>query len=327
MRITYLDTTKGILVLGMVLAHVIQFFAADNAIMTLFSRWTNLVSFSGFFFCFGYAFYLAYLKKENIATERMTKNSFKILIAFYISAISFRLFINDSFSFLVIIDIVLLFDIPGYSEFLLSFFLVIRFAVIFSEYIKKAILNKSLFLLSIFFCFAFTFIDYSSINSPQLGLLIGTTKYPAFPVIQYLPLFLSGAFFAHKQIGFSWTYMALAVFAIIEFMAITLIEGKQPSRFPPSISWILGSFGLVYIYYILSILVDKISHVSELLRTIGSNVLYWLLASNILIFSLTLRIERKSLTLHETIIAYLIIVCVIYYLNTITVSKKALQRT
>jgi hypothetical protein len=49
MRITYLDTTKGILVLGMVLAHVIQFFAADNAIMALFSRWTNLVSFSGFF--------------------------------------------------------------------------------------------------------------------------------------------------------------------------------------------------------------------------------------------------------------------------------------
>jgi uncharacterized membrane protein len=180
MRITYLDTTKGVLVLGMVLAHVIQFFAADNAIMTLFSGWTNLVSFSGFFFCFGYVFYLAYLKKENIATKRMIKNSYKILIAFYISAISSRLFINDSFSSLAIIDILLLFDIPGYSEFLLSFFLVTRFAVIFSEYIKKAILNKSLFLFSIFFCFAFTFIDYSSINSPQLRPRKIVPKWPIF---------------------------------------------------------------------------------------------------------------------------------------------------
>jgi hypothetical protein len=65
MRITYLDTTKGILVLGMVLAHVIQFFAADNAIMALFSRWTNLVSFSGFFFLFRLCFLFGIPEKRK----------------------------------------------------------------------------------------------------------------------------------------------------------------------------------------------------------------------------------------------------------------------
>jgi hypothetical protein len=328
MRITYLDTTKGIFVLVMVLVHVITFFAVDHTIMTLFSTFASLACFSGFLFCFGYASYLAYLRKENIPKQRMIKNSFKILVAFYISGISYRLFVNDSFNFYEILNIVLLFDIPGYSEFLLSFFLVILFSVIFSGYIREAILNKWLFLFSISLCLAFTFIDYSLVNIPQVGLIIGTTQYPAFPVIQYFPLFLLGAFFAHRQVTFSWMYTALAGFAIIEFITIALIQAGVPSRFPPSASWILGSFGLVYFYYIFSILIDKIPCVAESLRNIGSNVLYWLLTSNILIFSLTLRIDRNSLTPEKTLIIYAILVFVIYYLSTIiTKPRKALQRT
>lgn len=327
MRITYLDTTKGILVLGMVLAHVIQFFAVDHTIMTLFSTFANLVCFSGFLFCFGYASYLAYLRKENISKQRMIKNSFRILACFYISGIYYRLFVNDSFNFHEILNIVLLLDIPGYSEFLLSFFLVILFSVIFFGYIKKVILNKWLFLFSIFFCLALTFIDYSLVNIPQVGLIIGTTQYKAYPVVQYFPLFLLGAFFAHRQVTFSRTYTALAIFAIIEFTTITLIQGGVPSRFPPSASWILGSFGLVYFCYIFSILIDKIPYVAESLRHIGSNVLYWLLISNMLIFSLTLRIDKNSLTPEKTLIIYAILVFVIYYSSTIiTTPKKALQR-
>lgn len=328
MRITYLDTTKGICVLVMVLAHVINFFAVDHTIMTLFSTFAGLACFPGFLFCFGYASYLAYLRKENIPKQRMIKNSFKILVAFYISGISYRLFVNDSFNFHEILNIVLLFDIPGYSEFLLSFFLVILFSVIFSGYIREAILNKWLILFSISLCLSFTFIDYFLVNIPQVGLIIGTTQYSAFPVIQYFPLFLLGGLFAHRQVTFSWMYTALAGFAIIEFIIIALIQGGVPSRFPPSASWILGSFGLVYFYYVFSILIDKIPCVAESLRNIGSNVLYWLLTSNILIFSLTLRIDRNSLTPEKTLIIYAIIVFVVYYLSTmITKPERALQRT
>ncbi|MFV9646290.1 MAG: heparan-alpha-glucosaminide N-acetyltransferase domain-containing protein, partial [Desulfobacterales bacterium] len=95
-RITYLDTTKGMFVLAMVMAHIIQFFGAADPLMKLFSDGTNLAAFSGFMFCFGYGCYLAYFRKEKTPRSRMFKNSFKILIAFYISGISYRFFVDKS---------------------------------------------------------------------------------------------------------------------------------------------------------------------------------------------------------------------------------------
>ena len=55
MRDLSLDAFKGLLVLGMISAHVIQFLAAPNAALNVVSIVINLISFSGFLFAFGYA--------------------------------------------------------------------------------------------------------------------------------------------------------------------------------------------------------------------------------------------------------------------------------
>jgi hypothetical protein len=46
-------------------------------------------------------------------------------------------------------------------------------------------------------------------------------------------------------------------------------------------------------------------------------VLYWLLASNIAIFSLTLSVKKNSLSILGVIIAFVVMVAIIYYMATI----------
>lgn len=311
-RVTYLDTTKGILVLIMVMTHVIQFFGSGALLMNLFSVAGNLVAFSGFLFCFGYGSYLSYFGREKTPKARMFKNSLKILIAFYISGISYRFFVDKSIDLSGIINVLLLFDIPGYSEFLLSFFIIILLSAVFPKQFRMIVTNKVYLAIAIILSLTFTYIDYSLIKISQVGLVLGTTDYSAFPVVQYLPLFLTGSYFAFKRIGLDWTVVLISVFLLIEFAIFSLLRGGLPSRFPPSAMWIAGSFGLVYACYILGYFLDKIPIVAGALRAIGANVLYWFVTSNIAIFSLTLSVKRNSLSILGVIIVYVILVAIIY---------------
>lgn len=311
-RVTYLDTTKGILVLIMVMTHVIQFFGSGALLMNLFSVAGNLVAFSGFLFCFGYGSYLSYFGREKTPRARMFKNSLKILIAFYISGISYRFFVDKSIDLSGIINVLLLFDIPGYSEFLLSFFIIILLSAVFPKQFRMIVTNKVYLAIAIILSLTFTYIDYSLIKISQVGLVLGTTDYSAFPVVQYLPLFLTGSYFAFKRIGLDWTVVLISVFLLIEFAIFSLLRGGLPSRFPPSAMWIAGSFGLVYACYILGYFLDKIPIVAGALRAIGANVLYWFVTSNIAIFSLTLSVKRNSLSILGVIIVYVILVAIIY---------------
>lgn len=311
-RVTYLDTTKGILVLIMVMTHVIQFFGSGALLMNLFSVAGNLVAFSGFLFCFGYGSYLSYFGREKTPKARMFKNSLKILIGFYISGISYRFFVDKSIDLSGIINVLLLFDIPGYSEFLLSFFIIILLSAVFPKQFRMIVTNKVYLAIAIILSLTFTYIDYSLIKISQVGLVLGTTDYSAFPVVQYLPLFLTGSYFAFKRIGLDWTVVLISVFLLIEFAIFSLLRGGLPSRFPPSAMWIAGSFGLVYACYILGYFLDKIPIVAGALRAIGANVLYWFVTSNIAIFSLTLSVKRNSLSILGVIIVYVILVAIIY---------------
>lgn len=55
-RSSALDIFKGLLVFGMILAHVIQILGGrNNYLLTAISNYINLISFSGFLFAFGYA--------------------------------------------------------------------------------------------------------------------------------------------------------------------------------------------------------------------------------------------------------------------------------
>lgn len=117
-RSSALDVFKGLLVFGMILAHIIQLLGNKNDfLLKAISTYINLISFSGFLFAFGYANYFAYFSKNFQSVKwRMFKTGLKILTAFYISGIAFRvIFEKKVIHFLDIIKIILLTDIPGYS--------------------------------------------------------------------------------------------------------------------------------------------------------------------------------------------------------------------
>ena len=320
-RSSALDIFKGLLVFGMILAHVIQILGDRNDyLLSAISKYINLISFSGFLFAFGYANYFAYFSKDFQSVKwRMFKTGLKILIAFYISGIAFRiLFEKKAIHLLDIIKIILLADIPRYSEFLASFAVITLLALALFKLIKTVLSSQIYFwLLNIFLLFT-TFIPYERITINQLGLLIGTNNFTCFPVIQYSPLYLIGIYFARYKIKFNRIALLISSAFTLSLISYLFYTHKLPNRFPPSLFWIVGSAFFLYIYFLGSnLLAAKLKKI-ELLEKPGKNVLFYLLVSNILIFAIHSIYGNMSLGIVKVFILTGAILFVIDYLQDIT---------
>lgn len=134
---------------------------------------------------------------------------------------------------------------------------------------------------------ATTWIDYSRFDSSYVGLLVGTIHFPTFPVLQYMPFYLTGIYFAKYRIGFQWKYLLISLFGTILFIYYLITNDlRLPDRFPPSIYWIVGSTFFLYMYYLFTKSLDKWGKGLGIIRIMGENVLFYLLMSNVFIFSL-----------------------------------------
>ncbi len=319
-RSSALDVFKGLLLFGMILAHIIQILEiTNNSLLNAVSKYINLISFSGFLFAFGYGNYFAYFSKDFRSCKlRMLNTSFKILIAFYISGIAFRtLFEKKAIHLLDILKIILLIDIPGYSEFLASFAVITLLAIILFKPIQIIIEDKKYFLLTNILLLLTTYIPYQWININQIGLLIGTNKFYCFPVIQYSPFYLVGIYFARHKIKYSKITLILSSVFTLSFILYLIYHHKLPNRFPPSLFWIIGSCFFLYIYFIASNLLSSKLKKIEFLEKPGRNVLFYLLSSNIFIFAIH-NIYGKMYLGINVITLTGVILFVIDYLQNIT---------
>ena len=284
------DIFKGLLVIGMVFAHILQFFGDLNKYPAsrFVSDYANIVTFTGFLFCYGYVIDIAYLGRDfKDVWKRLIVNAFRTLIAFYISGICYRMFIDKKQpNRNNILEIIKLSDIPGYSEFLLAFALYILIVALFFKPIKMLLSNKTVFWITFSLLFLTTFIPYEKIKINQLGLLIGTTRFCAFPVLQYMPFFILGMYFHRYRTGFNIKFLlGSLLFSGASVVNIMQNDGALPSRFPPSIPWLLLPAFALYLYYLLSAFLSKSSVAVRVLQPIGENTLLYLLLSNIVIFA------------------------------------------
>lgn len=322
-----IDLFKILLVLGMVLCHCIQLIGHSSRISTAASVFINLVTFSGFLFCFGYAISIAYLgKNRGQVYKKLIKNCIKLLAVFYISGIGFEILVSKNFSLFELIKIILLFRIPGYSEFLAGFFALNFLTLIFFNQFKKILSNKIYFIIVLVVSLIANFIPYNYIWPNQIGLIVGSTKFASFPVLQYLSYYILGAYFQKNKVKFNLKYFMASIISTLIFVSYVFIYKKLPLRFPPSIFWILGGAGFLYVYYIFSIYVsNKIKKLNKLyvnkLYFIGENTLYFLLGSNLIIFLLKYNNLKMSFIL--CIIADIVIILVSYII--IYVCKRALK--
>ncbi|MCO5945686.1 acyltransferase [Mucilaginibacter flavidus] len=319
-----IDYLKSFLVLGMVLGHTMQLLcsvAASNMIRNLIyciTQYINLITFSGFFFCFGYANYLSYFTKERKEVKsKIINNAVRILLAYYISAFAYIIFFADfDFSFQQTVQILIFSKIPPFSEFLLSFFVIIISSFLFFDLIKKISASNLLLIIAIAVSLMSTIVvPYKYINNNQLGLIIGTNQFSAFPMLQYLWFFLAGVWFARDNIKFRWSVLVVSFLLSMPFVVYCLITHNFPDRFPPSIYWIAGSAFPLYLYYMFCIWVERRFAQIHPVLSIGQNTLFYLLLSNIFLFSLKVKLVNRIIGLDRTILIYTLVMMVIYFLT------------
>ncbi len=330
-RVAAIDYMKSFLIIGMILGHTIQFLklkseSSINYILDGFAGYINFISFSGFLFCFGYACYMAYLRKESKeARSKILRTALKILLAYYISAFSFRLLVTKDFSFNTFncINLLVFNDVPHYSEFLLPFFLIAVILFLFFSSLKNNIGNFYFTLLLGVCLFSSLVIPYQKILIPQVALFIGTDQFNNFPVIPYLPYFLTGIFFAQKNMQAKRSSFIISFLISSLFLVYFIVRRSNPSRFPPSFFWITGAAFFLYCYYAMAIWLQNKKANFHFLLSIGKNILFYVLASNLILFLLAGRIKTEGVL---NLVIGILIVCIIYLLNYIIYKMKSINK-
>ncbi|MGO4370540.1 acyltransferase family protein [Paenibacillus sp. MCAF20] len=296
-----IDLFKGLLVLGMVYCHTLQFFSDGELYPNgrPFIEIINLITFSGFVFSFGYVSQLAYYSKPfRQAAPRMLVAAVKTLAAFYVSGMAFRVFIDGrEASWSTLKPILLIRDMPGWSEFLISFTYLMIIGLALFVPLRWLASRKAIGFGISGLMLVFTFIPYGSIHVMQLGPLIGTRDFASFPVLQYLPYYIIGILFAKHRITWDWRVFVAALIATGGFVWRWLsVDGQPlPERFPPSVWWIAGPALLMYGYYGLARLMERYPFPFTLFEAMGRNVLSYLVMSNVLIFALKSSQQQKLL--------------------------------
>lgn len=312
----------------MVFVHVLQLLTKmDTKIDKLISVYFNLTTFPGFFFCFGYAFNLAYFQKQKSEVKKaMLKTALKCLGAFYASGIFFRAITTPNFLLSIkdVIKIILLFDIPGYSEFLLAFFAITLMSLLFFEQFKIVLKNYYFIVILLLFSLSCTFVvPYKYITLNQIGLLIGTTKYASFPIVQYLPWFLLGAIFCKYRVNnFKIKIFIISLLLSCGFFIYYIIYKRSPNRFPPSLIWVISPAVYIYVYYLFSKYISSIFPDIKILRNIGENILFYFLMSNIVIF---LMIDKIHLNTFTSGLFTIVLIYTIYYFRMACHGTKSAQ--
>jgi hypothetical protein len=324
-----IDLFKGFLVIGMILVHVMQFFTniKFSPISEGIINFGNMITFSGFVFCFGYAVQISYMEKEfRKVYINLIKNCVTTLLAFYISGIAFRLSVGKSpLEVKTIVNIILLNDIPGWSEFLISFTYFNIVTLILFKPFKKILENRKIFFITIIILLLTCFIPYESVKINQIGILIGTKKLACFPILQYMPFYILGMYFKKYNIGFD--KIALIVSFILTSIPIYqyITSSKLPERFPPSIMWIIAPVFILYLYFLISGYCEKYKRALKIIIILGQNVLAALLLSNVFIFILKTLNKNLILDTKQCILLEVILLSIITFIVKIVYKEAKIQ--
>ncbi|MDF2646309.1 MAG: hypothetical protein K0Q73_2114 [Paenibacillus sp.] len=321
-----IDIFKGLLVIGMVYCHILQFFS-NPMVFTGAQRVidvVNIVTFTGFVFSFGYVGQLAYYNKPFKAVYgRMLSTALKTLIAFYISGTYYRLFLDRKpLTWSTIKPILILQDIPGWSEFLISFSLIMLVGLVLFKPLTWLVERKFKLWVVVLLLLITTYLPYDKVTVNQLGLLIGTRKFASFPVVQYFPYYLIGMYAARYKLGWSWRFFIGSLAASGIFITYVIAKQGLPERFPPSIYWILSSAFLLYVYFLVAKVLVTILKYTSFLRVLGQNVLLYLLLSNIMIFTLKHNQEQLLLSALEGFCFDIGLLLLISFFIRITIRTK-----
>ncbi len=278
-----LDRIKGFLVIGMVLSHTLNFFPVGPPMFcVVFSTYISTMTFPGFLFVLGYVSQYAYFSKDrDYAAKRIFLGFVKSMLALYACGIFFTFFMQRDFSLRGFLDKFLLRELPSYSEFLLSFALLYLVMLLFFPFLKN--MSDRTILVLCACSVAMTFFPYHLVTHPLPASIVGCENLCTFPLAQYGIYFLMGLYFCRKNIVFHKWICPLALLCTACYLAYHLVLWKGPILFPATFDRVLGTTGIVYVYYLVS-QKNLGKYGDTMLTFIGKHTLVILVVHNALLF-------------------------------------------
>lgn len=307
-RSRVIDCEKGVLVAVMVLCHVLQFFGSPEKYpeQDIIMFVVNALAFPAFLFAYGRSVAVAYLPKAyRDAAPRMLKSALRSYGAFCLSGIAYLVLCEGKdFSSRLVLRVLSFSAVPGWSEFLAAFAAFGLTALLLLPLLKRLLRCPWAFEALCAFCLASVLVPYDAVRDNRLGLIVGTTRFCCFPVLQYMPFFLLGLWVGANGVKRREIWIAVAGALTGAAAAWTLLRG-EPGRFPPTMMWLLlPCLPILLLDWgaeSLSRLAGRCRAVERMLTpatAMGMNSLFYLLASNFAIFAVsrmgTLPVWRKS---------------------------------
>ncbi len=319
---------KAMLMIGAVISHALQILAPAE-IEYIAVEYFNVITFAGFIFSFGYVYEHNYSQKKH-DWSFVLKRIKPTLIVFYISAIVFRLCLGPYYGMRTVLKIILLLDIPFFTEYILAFTCTSILYFLGKKYIQKLLEKPWLFFIVIVLLFSVSYVPFykwypvvtiggkSYYIHYYIGLLFGAQKVQYFPVVQYFPIFLLGMWFRKYHVYFSWKILFVSTVCSCIFCYYSYIIKQPPSKWPPTFVYIGGSFLAIYVYYVLAQRITSFK-VAYWLSTIGDKSIIYLLISNVIIFLLS---TLKAYTMYQA----LYIACCILFIITVVLRYLTIKK-
>ena len=282
------DVLKGAAVCCMVFAHTVQLLPPGGDACTQFAYYfVNLTAFPAFLFCFGYACRRAYLQKPRAAAARGLARGFcKTMAALYACGLAWLL-CTGGFGPKAAAKLLLALQLPGYSEFLLSFALLYVLVWALHGALRRVVAHGWAVALAAAAGLALTWFPYSRVHLPVLGALVGMQGASVFPLAQYAAYFLLGAWFSGRTARFSAPVAMCAALGTAAFYVFYAVRGEYTARFPPTALWVAGDAAWVYAAWLVCMRTASWRAVRALrLAFAGRHSLWFLTASNIMLFVL-----------------------------------------
>lgn len=132
-------------------------------------------------------------------------------------------------------------QLPGYSEFLLSFALLYVLVWALHGALRRVVAHGWAVALAAAAGLALTWFPYSRVHLPVLGALVGMQGASVFPLAQYAAYFLLGAWFSGRTARFSAPVAMCAALGTAAFYVFYAVRGEYPARFPPTALWVAAA--------------------------------------------------------------------------------------
>jgi len=274
----------------MVFAHTQYFIYSGSSVFLLaLTRTSNMIAFPLLLFASSASSYAAYVSPPE-KHRRIITRIVKLLLSYWLIAYIVQVLDTQTLlSFNAIIETLLFVKIPSFTEFLLPFIIYSFSLFLFHRIIQRltnnmtATIGVSLIMYSL--GMILYSMNFSSLIQTWISIFTGGIRQLRFPVFQYAPFFLAGFIWGKRyinnqikrtsRISISIVILCLMTVSLfIHIYGITDIPMFDPAaRWPPSISYTLLTFLVIYLITIISLQLERVFAVCKwFIVLVSSNI-------------------------------------------------------